>query len=309
MSSLDESVDSINISLLDDPDNITLLWIKANAQHLLDDDLSAGYTWGKILSLNPVYRDQCIEYAFNDAGNTGTDYPCDFYYTQVYNLKKDDPEILNLLSNCIYQNSPQKSLEIDEKVIQMDFNNLEHHTSRLHHLPDDDEPKLKRAFEDLLQFFELNHIDDESLLNKKNKLFQDLTFGDFKNRTFEITCFCEDLEINYYSKQHDTKDASETITREQIEHEISKLKISPKLKTESEKLEQIEQFLTIDPTGIDLLEQKIVLLDSLGKTEEKNKTSLFLIDILNEYVSQTLEFTNICESLIEYIKKVKYDKL
>ena len=56
---------------------------------------------------------------------------------------------------------------------------------------------------------------------------------------------------------------------------------------------------------VDLLEQKIVLLDSLGKTEEKNKTSLFLIDILNEHISQTLEFTNIRESLIEYVKKVK----
>jgi len=306
MSSLDESVESINMALYDDPKNIELLWIKSNAQHLLDDDLSAGYTWGKILSLNLGYRDQCIEYAYNEAGNTGVDYPCDFYYTQVYNLKKDDPEILNLLSNCIYENSPQKSLEIDEKVIQMDFNNLEYHVSRLIHLPEDDESKITHAFEDILRFFESNPLDDKSLQDKKNKFFQDLTFVDFKNKRYEMEEFCISLATDINEKCN-IEYTGETITREQIDHEISKLKIPLKLKTESEKLEQIERFLTFDSTGVDLLEQKIILLGSMEKTEEREKTCLFLIDILNEHISETLEFTNIREELME--RKQRISKL
>ena len=307
MSSLDESVESINMALYDDPENITLLWIKANAQHLLDDDLSSGYTWKKILSLNPNWRIDCIEYGFNDAGNTGIDYPCDFYYTQAYNLKKDDPEILDLLASCMYDNSPQKSLELHNNVILMDFNNLEYHVNRLFQVPEDNESALKQSFDDLLHFFELNPIDDKIWQDKKNKIFNNLDFDDFKEQTYDIAIFCSELNLEYYSKKHTSEHIDVRFTRKQIDYEVSKLKIPLKLKTESEKLEQIEQFLTFDSTGIDLLEQKIIILGSMEKTEEREKTCLFLIDILNEHISETLEFTNIREEFME--RKQRISKL
>jgi len=304
MSSLDESVESINMALYDDPENITLLWIKANAQHLLDDDLSAGYTWKKILSANLNYCDACIVYGYNDAGNTGIDYPCDFYYTQVYNLKKDDPKILDLLASCMYDNSPQKSLELHNNVILMDFNNFEYHVSRLYQVPENDESALKQSFEDLLHFFELNPIDDQIWEGKKNKLFNNLNFVDFKEQTYDIATFCSEMDQEYYSKKRMTEHIDETFTRKQIDYEISKLKTPPNIKTKSGKLEQIEQFLTFDSTGIDLLEQKIILLDSMEKIEEREKTCLFLINILNEHIFQTLEFTNIREELMERKQKI-----
>jgi hypothetical protein len=304
MSSLDESVESVNMALYGDPKNIELLWIKANAQHLEGDYLSSGYTWKKILTLNPNWRRDCIEYGFNDAGDTGADYPCDFYYTQVYNLKKDDPEILDLLAICMNCNSPQKSLELHNKVILMDFNNLEYHANRLCQVPENDEPRLRQSFDDLLHFFELNPIDDKILQDKKNKIFKGLDFVDFKEQTYDIATFCSELDLEYYLKKRTTEHVDETFTRKQIDYEISQLKIPLNLKTESEKLEQIEQFLTFDSTGIDLLEQKIILLGNMEKIEEREKTCLFLINVLNEHISQTLEFTNIHEELMKHKQKI-----
>jgi predicted small metal-binding protein len=45
----------------------------------------------------------------------------------------------------------------------------------------------------------------------------------------------------------------------------------------------------------------------MEKTEEREKTCLFLIDILNEHISETLEFTNIREELME--RKQRISKL